>query len=257
MKRKCSTARDVHFFTSALFFFSDFINIWRKESWTETITSNFSNIIVPPLEQLAVLRIPKTGEGKILSWRQTYVADTAAFRNTLGTKCWFSQHISPSGPYLSTAVYQTNLSHKPASSYVYIVITTYAAPFWSEYPLWDQKQTSLSISKRKEATYIHTQNVDMNGTLFRMINIIFYEIIYTVYIQTLIHVLLHIRTFDLRTNSSKRITQYAYSKFDIRTSLIDFTHWPIKPLYICKSKGSKFFCNFLWEGHWPIKPLHT
>ncbi len=40
-----------------------------------------------------------------------------------------------------------------------------------------------------------------------------------VYSQTLIYVLLHICTFNLRTNFSERITLYMYSDFDIRTSL--------------------------------------
>jgi hypothetical protein len=40
-----------------------------------------------------------------------------------------------------------------------------------------------------------------------------------IYSQTSIYVLLYIRTFDLRTNFSERLTLYTYLKFDIRTSL--------------------------------------
>jgi hypothetical protein len=62
-----------------------------------------------------------------------------------------------------------------------------------------------------------------------------------IYSWTSIYVFLHIRTFDLHTNFSERITLYTYSKFDIRASLnvlefdirtIQSTHNKYRSMYI-------------------------
>ncbi len=62
-----------------------------------------------------------------------------------------------------------------------------------------------------------------------------------IYSRTLLHVLLHIRTFDLCTNFSERITLYTYSKFDIRTSL-DVLEFDIRTI---QSTHNKYLSTYI------------